>query len=475
MQNTPESQPFAATFSLEDVLAATQAKVYNPQHSPFQSPFAPASLSTDARNLLPGQWFVPLVGERFDGHDFRAQAYERGAVASLMQADKAPLMQNAPNQCIVSNTLWAYQQLGQFHRRRVNPIVIGITGSSGKTTTKTLLHAGLSTVYTAQCTQKNFNNDVGVAQTLLSIAPETQLAIVEMGMRGLGEIARLTLTAEPNVGVITNIGPAHIERLGSIEAIAQAKCELAQGLNPQAGTMVVNGDDALLMATLATVWPPARTQTVKLTDATEVQPTANGSGVRFMAYGVRVQLPVPGPHMIMNALLVLKVAQVLGKPLAPVAEGLATYQPEAGRYSLMPIAATTHVVQDAYNANPDSMQASITAFLQQPTPLPNQRKAMVLAGMNELGPLSAHYHQQLGQWLLPAITPLRWLLLIGPDCQPTAHALAQQPTPVHWVATTAEAQQWLATQALEDTFILCKGSRSYQLEQLWMLTSIPVA
>jgi UDP-N-acetylmuramoyl-tripeptide--D-alanyl-D-alanine ligase len=455
-----------ALFTLDDLLTATQATVFNRQANPFQQPFAPASISTDARQLTPGQVFIPIVGDRFDGHDFREQAYHQGAVATFMQADKRPLT-NQPNQCIVPDTLRAYQQLGRWHRRRINPVVVGVTGSSGKTTTKTMLQAGLSRVLTSQCTQKNYNNDIGVTQTLLAIQPSTQLAIVEMAMRGPGEITRLTLAAEPNIALITNIGPAHIERLGSLEAIAQAKCEIVKGLHPDTGMVVANGDDALLMETLQTVWR-GRIEAISLAQLTQSQPTPSG-GVTATYGPHTLTLPVPGEHMLRNALMVLKVAELLNAPLPPVLEGLAAYEAETGRYSLIPLSDNTHVIQDAYNANPDSMQASISTFLLQPTPLPGQQKALVLAGMNELGPFSETYHSQLGNWLGKALDhdrdKLAWILLIGADCQPTYNALKQHKQVV-WVPQVDEAEQWLTEHPMDNTLILVKGSRSYQLENL---------
>jgi UDP-N-acetylmuramoyl-tripeptide--D-alanyl-D-alanine ligase len=451
-----------ATFSLSELLAATQAKVFNRTAPGFDNPFDPASLSTDARTLQPGQLFLPIVGDRFDGHDFRQQAYEAGAVGCFMQANHA-VLPSQPNQLIVPDTLMAYQQLARFHRRRVNPKVVGITGSSGKTTTKTLFQTAFQGVYRTQCTQKNFNNDIGVAQTLLALQPDTQLAVVEMAMRGPGEITRLTLAAEPDIAIITNIGPAHIERLGSLEAIAQAKCEMVKGLHPVRGVVVANGDDALLMHTLKQVWT-GRLETFSLTQARHIAATPDG-GVQFMTRGQTVTLTVPGNHMIMNALSVITVAQILGIPLDDIAHGLSQFHPEEGRYSVKALPNDLHVIQDAYNANPSSMEASLTAFLQQPTPLPQQQKALVLAGMNELGDMSVHYHTVLGHWLKTHGGPLAWVLLIGEDCLPTAQALGQA-LPVHWVPNVDEARQWLAQQTLNSRFILVKGSRSYQLEQV---------
>ena len=459
-----------ATFNLNDLLGATQAKVFNRTAAGFDNAFEPASVSTDARSLQPGQLFLPLVGERFDGHDFRSQAYAAGAVGSFMQADHAPLA-GLPNQLIVPDTLLAYQQLARFHRRRVNPRVVGITGSSGKTTTKTLFQAAFQGLYRTQCTQKNFNNDVGVAQTLLAIQPDTELCVVEMAMRGPGEITRLTTAAEPDIAVITNIGPAHIERLGSLEAIAQAKCEIVKGLHPVRGVVVANGDDALLMHTLKQVWS-GRLETFSLEQARDIAPTSEG-GVRFMTRGATVSLTVPGDHMVMNALAVLAVAQILGAPLHKVAEGLSGFSPEEGRYSIKQLSADLHVIQDAYNANPSSMEASLTAFLNQPVMQTGQQKALVLAGMNELGDLSVHYHTLLGNWLkMHATRQLAWLLLIGEDCQPALEALSQENSAtdvvVKWVPDVHTAKQWLQSYpSLSNHFILVKGSRSYQLETLF--------
>jgi UDP-N-acetylmuramoyl-tripeptide--D-alanyl-D-alanine ligase len=456
----------SAVFSLSDLLAATHAKVFNRTAPGFDDPFKQASVSTDARSLQPGQIFLPLVGQRFDGHDFREQAYQAGAVAAFMQADRSPLV-GLPNQLIVPDTLLAYQQLARFHRRRVNPKVVGITGSSGKTTTKAMFYAAFQSIYTTQCTQKNFNNDVGVAQTLLALEPHTQLAIVEMAMRGPGEITRLTVAGEPDIAVITNIGPAHIERLGSLDAIAQAKCEIVKGLHPNQGVVVANGDDALLMHTLKQVWA-GRIETFSLDQATHIQATPAG-GVAFASQGHTITLPVPGDHMVMNALAVMATARVLGAPLDQVANGLSLYQPEEGRYCLTAKPNRVHIIQDAYNANPASMEASLTAFLNQPTPLPDQQKSLILAGMNELGELSQHYHYVLGQWLAHHGKHLHMLVLIGEDCLPVKNAiLALTPDmPLVWFPAVDQAKQWLAEHQFSNQLVLVKGSRSYQLETLF--------
>jgi UDP-N-acetylmuramoyl-tripeptide--D-alanyl-D-alanine ligase len=478
---TPITPPYAATFLLDDLLRATDAKLFNRTAPGFQSPFAAASISTDARTLTPGQVFLPLVGERFDGHEYREAAYQQGAVASFMQADHAPLLaqaegvvSKAPNQLIVPNTLLAYQQLAHAHRKRLHAHIIGITGSSGKTTTKAMFYAAFKDLMLTQCTQKNFNNDIGVAQTLLSFDPHTQMGIVEMAMRGPGEITRLTMAAAPTVAVLTNVGPAHIERLGSLEAIALAKCEIVKGLHPDTGIVVVNGDDALLLNTLKQVWT-GKTIVYQAAQGTNISTTPTG-GMRFNSRGLTITLPIPGQHMMMNALAVLATAEALGDSvskgvgdnLAAVAEGLSRYQPEEGRYALTPLAnvSSAHVIQDAYNANPSSMQASLAAFLAQATPVAGQQKCVVLAGMNELGEHSAHYHQQLGQWLVGNAQQVSRLLLIGQDCLPTWAEVQKSDLNAHWVADVTAAKDWWAAQNWQHTITLIKGSRSYQLEAL---------
>ncbi|MEL6903491.1 MAG: UDP-N-acetylmuramoyl-tripeptide--D-alanyl-D-alanine ligase, partial [Cyanobacteria bacterium J06606_4] len=211
-----------------------------------------SGVTTDTRMVYPGELFVALTGETFDGHNFAAEAINKGAIAAVVKQGALPAGSDFP--ClVVADTLAAYQALGRWWRQQCGLPVIAITGSVGKTTTKELVAAALSQFGSVVKTQANYNNEIGVPKTLLGIRTDHDYAVVEMGMRGLEEIALLTQIAQPDIALITNVGTAHIGRLGSREAIAQAKCELLREL-PAGGTAVLNHDDQRLMSTAAKVW-----------------------------------------------------------------------------------------------------------------------------------------------------------------------------------------------------------------------------
>lgn len=449
----------SAQFTLSELLKVTQGKLIGPQQT-----VDAFTLNTDTRTIQAGQWFIPLVGANFDGHAYVAEASAKaiaGALVNESLVSQHPDWQAFPNIVAVPDTLQAYMALAQAHRRRVNPKlkVVGLTGSSGKTTTKDMLFAAFSGIQPTQKTQANFNNEIGVSQTLLALQPETEIAIVEMGMRGPHQIDILSLCAEPDVAVITNVGPAHIEMLGSLEAIAAAKLEIVDGLK---GELVVNGDDPQLNQ-----WTPKRwsglVKKFTLAEASAIQPA--GEGQTFKYQGQDVTLAVPGKHNIMNAMSVLKVGEALGLPLDKMIEGLARFQPEGGRWNKQPIEGLDNVfvINDAYNANPDSCRASLTAFFEWPTP--GLRRVLVLGGMKELGPFSEKYHRELGEWLTKAAA-LDMLITVGDEAQTTQAAIKAKGFQSQHCDTVEDALTIIRHQPLKDRIIFLKGSRAYGLEKI---------
>ncbi len=289
-------------------------------------------IGTDSRELETGCLFVPLVGERFDGHRFLAAALEQGALAALAQRDRLSAEQaeglvrsSGGRIWLVEDTQAAYQQLGRLWRRQGKAPVIAVTGSAGKTTTRELIRAVLAPLGPVLASVGNENNDIGVPLTLLKAGAEHRAVVVEMGMRGLGEIERLSRCAEPDITVITNIGTAHIGRLGSREAIATAKCEIVAALRPD-GLVVIPAGDPLLEASLAAVWSGRVIRVALQDDPPGPQPAqllgrleAGADGDRLIwgqaEPGARehsTELPLPGRHNARNLLLALAVASELG-------------------------------------------------------------------------------------------------------------------------------------------------------------------
>ena len=349
---------------------------------------------SDSRKLKSGELFVALTGENFDGHGFVAQAIAQGAVAAIVSHEWAnsvaakglPLL-------AVDDTVSAYQDLARWWRSQFVHPVVSVTGSVGKTTTKEIIASMLAS-YVAPDKQvhkslANHNNDIGVAQTLLAIAPELHdFVVVEMGMRGLGEIARLAKTALPTVSVITNVGTAHIGRLGSREAIAQAKCELLVE-TPADGTVILNANDPLLLETASKVWH-GKTITYGLGVG-----DVNGEliGEQLQVEDLTWDLPLPGLHNALNFLAGLAVLKALNLDWNQTTQGLAKLDLPFGRAQLYQLAQDVTILDETYNASPEGMIAA----LRQLADMPAKRHWAVLGTMKELGEMSTPLHNQVGE------------------------------------------------------------------------------
>lgn len=343
-------------------------------------------VTTDTRTLQPGDIFVALVGDKFDGHNFVDTAIAKDA-AALVLSRQLPINKDIP-QFVVSDTLQAYQQIASWWRDRLDIPVIAVTGSVGKTSTKELIAAVLGTQGSVLKTQANFNNEIGVPKTLLEITSEHDYAVIEMAMRGRGEIALLTDIARPTVGIITNVGTAHIGRLGSREAIAQAKCELLARM-PNTGVAVLNYDNSLLTATAAEVWQ-GETVTYGLTGG-DVRGEIIDRKVLRVA-GQDFPLPLAGIHHASNYLGAIAVAQVLGIEITPLTAGLTVQLPK-GRSRRYDLANDIVLLDETYNAGLESMLAALQMLKE----TPGKRHIAVLGTMKELGEYSEALHRQVGE------------------------------------------------------------------------------
>ncbi len=341
-------------------------------------------ITTDTRSIKSQEVFIALVGENFDGHNFVQSAVANGAIAVIVNHQVESL--DVP-QFIVPDTLEAYQQIARWWRDRFEIPVIGVTGSVGKTSTKELISAVLSTQGKVLKTEANFNNEIGVPKTLLQITPDHSYAVIEMAMRGAGEIALLTNIARPTIGVITNVGTAHIGRLGSREAIAQAKCELLAEM-PQSSTAILNYDNSLLIATASEVWQ-GKTITYGLTGG-DIQGEINGDTIKTL--GHNFPLPLPGEHNASNYLAAIAIAQVLNIDFAPLVAGLKVELPK-GRSRRYDLADDMVILDETYNAGLESMLAAVQMLKE----TPGERHIAVLGTMKELGEYSPQLHRQVGQ------------------------------------------------------------------------------
>ncbi len=343
-------------------------------------------ITTDTRTLQPGELFIALVGDKFDGHDFVDTAIARGAVA-LILSRQLPLSADIP-QFIVPDTLQAYQQIASWWRDRFDIPIIGVTGSVGKTSTKELIAAVLGTRGKVLKTQANFNNEIGVPKTLLEITDEHQYAVIEMAMRGKGEIALLAEIARPTIGMITNVGTAHIGRLGSREAIAAAKCELLEKM-PDSSVAVLNYDNPLLMKTAAKVWQ-GKTVTYGLSGGDVTGKLIDEQTLRVA--GIDLPLPLAGIHNASNYLGAIAVAQVLGIEINSLTTGLNVSLPK-GRSRRYDLPDDIVLLDETYNAGLESMLAAVQMLKQ----TPGKRHIAVLGTMKELGDYAQELHYQVGE------------------------------------------------------------------------------
>jgi UDP-N-acetylmuramoyl-tripeptide--D-alanyl-D-alanine ligase len=421
-------------------------------------------VSSDSRQVQSGELFVALVGENFDGHRFVAMAIAKGASAAIVaqswadsvEAQGLPLL-------VVADTLTAYQNLARWWRSQFPRPVISITGSVGKTTTKEMIATMLSCYVPAQRkvhkSLANHNNDIGVAQTLLAISPEQDdFVVVEMGMRGLGEIARLARTAQPTVSVITNVGTAHIGRLGSREAIAQAKCELLAE-TPIHGTAILNAENQLLLETAHQVWQ-GNTITYGL-GIGDVNGTLSGNTLYVDNY--QWELPLPGRHNALNFLAGLAVLKALDLDWQVTTQGIGKLDLPFGRAQLYELPNDVIILDETYNASPEGMLAA----LHQLVSMPAQRHWAVLGTMKELGDMSQPLHYQIGE----AINHLGiegTIVLADGEADAILEAVCQNQSHPMAIACTSHDQitQTLLQKVAKGDRILFKASRSVGMDQV---------
>ncbi|EGK13148.1 UDP-N-acetylmuramoyl-tripeptide--D-alanyl-D-alanine ligase [Kroppenstedtia eburnea] len=355
-------------------------------------------VSTDTRTLQRNNLYVPLKGERFDGHAFWMDAVRAGAAAALWNRE-VPLPKDPPIPLIqVEDTLIALQELAAGYRRELEVKVVGITGSNGKTTTKDLTAAILATRYRVHRTQGNLNNHIGLPLTLLSMPPDTEVAVVEMGMNHAGEIARLSKIAAPDLALVTNIGEAHLEFLGSRGAIADAKLEIREGM-PSTGTLIIDGDEPLLRERLAGEERPViRVGFGESNDDRILDLELKGrAGIAFTssATDTRFETGLMGKHNALNALLGIQAARLLGLTETGIREGLKGAEGSGRRLETSTASNGMLVVDDSYNASPTAVRAAIDWL----TSLEDYEEKWVLLGdMLELGVQEEALHREVGSY-----------------------------------------------------------------------------
>ena len=428
-----------------------------PQGGSFEPDALVGRVCTDSRQLQAGDFFVPLVGERFDGHHFLAQLPEHKVQAAVVSRSWTEPLPSGLLHWRVDDTLLAYQQLALLHRRALAKPLVAVTGSAGKTTTRELIRAALAPLGAIQASEGNNNNDVGVPLTVLGATAADAALVIEMGMRGPGEIERLSRCTEPDLAVITNIGTAHIGRLGSREAIAAAKCEITAGLHPK-GTVVIPAGDPLLESALAAVWS-GRVLRVRLADDPEVESDLVGdvNGDQLLIDADRLPLQLEGRHNARNLLLAVAVADQLGVSRKAL-QGMQVTVP-GGRNRRLQQGGLT-LLDETYNASPEAVLAALELLAAQPG-----RRFAVLGTMLELGDRSLELHQEVAARAVQL--GLDGLVLVDGGAEGKAMAEVAAPLPhLQLVSHPEDAAAPLAAWLNSGDVLLLKASRGVALERL---------
>ena len=421
-------------------------------------------ISTDSRTLKRGELFVALRGERFDGHKFVEAAAKSGAAGALVAENWKGRVPEGCATLITADTLQAYQNLAANYRKSLPLKVISITGSNGKTSTKDFTAAVLSRRFRVTKTEGNFNNHVGLPRTILEATSEDEVAVWEIGMNHPGEIAMLAKIAGPDVAIITNIGVAHIEFMGSREAIAREKGALVEAVTAR-GSVILNADDPFSAEiggrTRARIfWAGITAGTV---NAVEITQSASGSEftIREGAHRCRAQLPVPGLHMVQNALLAVAAGRVFGLSLEECASALAAAPLTKARLQIKEISGV-QFIDDSYNANPDSMKAALRTLVELDA---DGKRLAVLGEMGELGEESERGHREVGEEA--ATLGVDGLIAVGKMGKIMAKAAAKAGLEkTSAVGTTAEAAELLGEIAQPGDLVLIKGSRLTRTEEV---------
>ena len=424
-------------------------------------------VTTDSRSVGKDDLFIALTGENFDGHDYCETALNKGAAAVLVQKELPNLPKNAVV-ILVADTLKAYQQIAHAYRMAQKNIkVIAITGSNGKTSTKDLIAACLVKKYKVVKTQANFNNEIGLPKTLLTIKPDTEVVVVEMGMRGFGQIRALKELAEPDAVVITNVGETHMELLGSMENIAKAKSEILENMNEQQFA-VLNNDDIYVnkMATSAekltygiindsSVW------------ASNVITSGNGTTFTYKSKITGnenfIKMPLIGRHNVMNALAAITIAEKMGVSDKDIETAFAEVRLTEKRQEILRFGDIT-VINDAYNASPASMEAAMKTLAEVKKSAGKGRSIAVLADMLELGESSEDAHRRVGDYIVRE--KIDFVIAYGKESRAIIDQAAKAGISAVYCADKETAANELKNHMQNNDIILFKGSHSMQVDKI---------
>lgn len=430
-------------FNIEEIIEVTEAKILHKTNTD-----GTFEISTDTRKLTGGEIYLTLRGENYDGHNFIEKALAAGA-SGYFTEQEYKVNEEANFVLYVENTLLAYLKLARYIREKINPKVVAITGSSGKTTTKEMLACVFETTFKTHKSILNHNNEIGLCETMFSMPPDTEILVIEMGMRNLGEIQLLTSYSLPDAAMITNIGSAHVEKLGNLKNIAIAKCEIASNLRPDG--LFVGQESAVLKENLKYEGKKILTS---INDCKNIKIEIGKS--LFDYKGETYELAIEGEHNIENALNVIEMAKYAGVSTENIKKGLLNYKPIEKRWEITKIGDLTFI-NDSYNANPESMIAVLKTFLS----VYKKPVALVLGDMKELGKNEIAYHKKIGEFLssykdVTLLTVGELAKFIERACALNSKHFDSKDECAKYIKNTLEA----------GTTILLKASRSMKFEEI---------
>lgn len=428
-------------FTLEELKKATNAEIKGYVDGDFE-------ISTDTRTIKKGDIYLPLKGENFDGEAFCDKAIDAGAVGCFCTKE----CPSATLSLKVNDTKIAYLQIANFARRKYSPKVIGVTGSSGKTTTKEMIYSVVSEKFKSHKTFSNHNNEIGFCQTALSMPEDTEVLIVEMGMRGLGEIELIDKFAEPDYAVITNAGSAHIGRLGSLDNIAKAKCEITSHLKE-----VLIANDNPRLRKFANF--DGEKIFYSLNDVKILEKRSGYS--KFIYKNKEYELNVEGDYNIENSLTAIEIGYKLGMSYDEIKSGLAKYHPIEKRWEEEKIKGFS-IINDSYNANPESMKASVSTFLEL-----YKNPVVVLGNMGELGENEIEFHREVGVFLGNKFKGKDgFFITVGNLAKYIGEELEKFGFVVKHFDNNIETSRYILDNLHEGITIFLKASRSMKLEEI---------
>lgn len=411
-------------------------------------------LTTDSRHCPEGSMFLALKGETFNGNAFAAQSLAQGCRYAVVDEPQYASPEN-PRIILVDNCLETLQKLANYHRRRLGTRMIGVTGTNGKTTTKELIATVLGEKFKVLYTQGNFNNHIGVPLTLLRLKPEHEMAVIEMGANHPGEIKTLVHIAEPDYGIITNVGKAHLQGFGSFEGVIRTKGELYDFLREKGNSTIFIQNENPYLNKIATGLTCVRYgQTPGLDVTGKVVSCSPFLRFSWMAEGTshEVQTHLIGSYNLDNALAAVTIGRYFGVEDAKICHALSSYVPQNNRSQLVHTASNTLIV-DAYNANPTSMMAALENFRQ----MEAAHKVAILGDMKELGEGSHEEHQKVVDFLKEC--GFERVMLVGPEFGGTASSFEHYKD-------VKEVEALLAAHPLQGCCVLVKGSNSMKLSEL---------